>query len=124
VASVRPGDLERLSRSGAELWVSWQVLREYLAVVTRPQVWAAPLAPEIAVARVQTFEQIFRVAEDGPDVTSQLLRLVQEIGVAGKQIHDANITATMLARGVRRLLTFNTDDFARFSQLIIVETPT
>ncbi len=32
----------------------------------------------------------------------------------GKQIHDANIVATMLVYGERRLLTFNADDFRRY----------
>ena len=33
---------------------------------------------------------------------------------SGKQVHDANIVATMLAHGVGRLLTFNVADFQRF----------
>jgi hypothetical protein len=37
---------------------------------------------------------------------------------AGRQIHDANIAATMIAHGERRLLTFNAGDFQRFGTLI------
>jgi predicted nucleic acid-binding protein len=41
----------------------------------------------------------------------------------GRQVHDANIVATMLAHGERRLLTFNVADFRRFTPLVEVVTP-
>ena len=51
-----------------------------------------------------------------------LLDLCREVPVAGKQVHDANIVATMLAAGERRLLTFNTADFRRYrDRLELVE---
>jgi predicted nucleic acid-binding protein len=34
---------------------------------------------------------------------------------AGKQVHDANVVATMLVHGVDTLVTLNSDDFVRFS---------
>ena len=36
-------------------------------------------------------------------------------------MHDANIVAATQAHGIRRLLTHNTADFARFAGLITVE---
>jgi predicted nucleic acid-binding protein len=45
---------------------------------------------------------------------SEPLRISRRIDVGGKQIHDANIVATMLAYGERRLLTFNVADFRRY----------
>lgn len=41
----------------------------------------------------------------------------------GKQVHDANLVATMLVHGVTRLLTFNAADFRRFGTLIEVVAP-
>jgi hypothetical protein len=38
----------------------------------------------------------------------------------GKQVHDANIVATLLAYGVRTLLTDNVSDFARWAHVIDV----
>jgi predicted nucleic acid-binding protein len=38
----------------------------------------------------------------------------------GKQIHDANIVATMLAHGILTLLTDNIGDFVRWGHLIDV----
>jgi predicted nucleic acid-binding protein len=46
--------------------------------------------------------------------------LIARIAVGGKQVHDANIVATMQAHGIRQLLTGNVADFNRFSALIRV----
>ena len=60
----------------------------------------------------------YSLLEDGPAVTETLVTLCREVPVGGRQIHDANIVATMLAHGERRLLTFNTADFRRFGDRI------
>ena len=41
-----------------------------------------------------------------------------KVPIAGKQVHDANIVATMLTHDERRLLTFNTRDFRRYGDRI------
>ena len=41
----------------------------------------------------------------------------------GRQVHDANIVATMLAHGEGRLLTFNDADFRRFAELTEIVPP-
>lgn len=112
--------IQSLIDAEIELWLSRQVLREFIASVTRPQTYANPQPIELVVERVQFFENQFRVAEDSPQVTARLLELLQQIPTGGRQVHDANIVATMLTVGVNRLLTHNTDDFERFSEFIIV----
>src|SRR5262249_29857536 len=109
--------LQDLAAAGVELWVSRQVLREYLATLSRPQTFTAPVAPAALVADVTRFLAQFRVAEDGPAVTTNLLTLVGSIPLGGKQVHDANVVATMQAHGLRRLLTHNAIDFARYGTL-------
>jgi predicted nucleic acid-binding protein len=49
-----------------------------------------------------------------------LVTLCREVFVGGRQIHDANIVATMLAHGERRLLTFDTADFRRYGDRIVL----
>lgn len=105
---------------GAELWISRQVLREYLSTLSRPQTISAPMPMPVLVQDIRQFESLFIVAEDGPIVTAQLLDLLTAISCAGKQIHDANIVATMLTHGVNKLLTHNERDFSRFAALITV----
>jgi hypothetical protein len=72
------------------------------------------------LADVQSFLHLFRFAEDGPGVTSQLVSLLSSVVCAGKQVHDANLVATMLARGIPILLTHNVKDFTRVSVQITI----
>ncbi len=58
--------------------------------------------------------------EDDERVTANLLTLVQQIPTGGKQVHDANIVATMQTYGITRLLTHNVADFVRFQPLITI----
>jgi predicted nucleic acid-binding protein len=51
-------------------------------------------------------------------VSERLLALLDDVSCAGKQVHDANIVATMLVHGVDTLVTINTDDFTRFEKLL------
>jgi predicted nucleic acid-binding protein len=111
--------LRSLAASGAELWISRQILREYLATLSRPQTFTVPVA--ILCSDVVRFQAQFLMAEDGPAVTANLLTLLSTITIGGKQVHDANIVATMQVYALRRLLTHNTADFARFGALIQVE---
>ena len=100
------------------LRISRQVIREYLAVVTRPQTWASPLPMAEALLDVDRYASAFEILEDGQAVMDMLASLCREVPVAGKQVHDANIVATMLAHGERRLLTFNVKDFRRFGHRV------
>ena len=59
-----------------------------------------------------------RFWKTGKAVMDTLTSLCREVPVGGKQVHDANIVATMLAHGERRLLTFNVKDFRRFGQRV------
>ena len=68
-------------------------------------------------------QEAFEILEDGPQVMDTLARLCREIPVGGKQVHDANIVATMLAHGERCLLTFNIRDFRRFAAHIDIVDP-
>ena len=100
--------------------ISRQVLREYLSVMTRPQIWGKPLTLAQAVTDTAGFVRQFTVLEDGPLIWDRLMMLSRRYSFAGRQIHDANIVATMLAHGERRILTFNGADFRRFGRLIEV----
>lgn len=113
--------LRALAEREAPLWISRQVIREYLAAMTRPQGSQPTLSMTEAVADVIRLEMEFMVADETAVVTSRLLDLLGHIPTAGKQVHDANIVATMLAHNIPRLLTFNTADFRRFEPLITLE---
>jgi predicted nucleic acid-binding protein len=76
-----------------------------------------------ALADVGRFSTSFAVLEDGPEVTAQLIELCRRVQLGGRQVHDANIVATMLARGENRLLTMNRGDFRRFEPRIEIVEP-
>lgn len=122
-ASARAA-IGRLEREGAAMWISRQVLREYMVTVTRPSLAGVPpMKRAEAATAVEGFLTAYAVAEGGPAVTARLLELVRSVPVGGKQIHDANIVATMRAHGLPRLLTFNGADFRRFEPMITILAP-
>lgn len=100
------------------LWISRQILREYAMVVTRPQTFMQPLKSEVAIQQLQSFMTQFQIADDNAGVTTQWLNLIKTIGVNGKQVHDANIVATILAYNISHLLTHNMADFNRYGGLV------
>ncbi len=73
----------------------------------RPRSWPSR-------TRVRQFKAEFEIAGEDATVTALLLDLVNSRGAKGKQIHDANIVATMRRYGIPSLLTHNTADFTRY----------
>lgn len=118
--SVALAQLNDLAAAGHPLWISRQILREYLAALSRPNVVTVPIPMATLIADVRSFELRFPVAEDTASVTFHLLNLLGAITCAGKQIHDANIVATMLAHSIPKLLTHNVADFKRFAGHITI----
>src|SRR5258705_10456145 len=103
---------------GVELWINRQVIREYLVQATHPNTFEKPLSANTVVTQVGQITRLFRVADDTADVTSQLISLMGDFPTGGKQVHDANIVATMLAYDIDTLLTANITDFKRFESKI------
>ena len=89
--------IKRAHQTGRPLWISRQVLREFIATRTRPQTFAQPSAPQVVIERVRYLEERFQVAD------------------------DTNIVATMLAHDIPCLLTHNVKDFERFKEVIRIE---
>lgn len=110
--------IENAAPSGLELCISPQVCREFLVVLTRQPVSERVFAVGEALEALNAWRTGCRVLEEGAAVVEQLLLLVEAHQVRGKQVHDCNIVATMLANGVRRLVTRNAADFKRYESLI------
>ena len=113
--------IKEAHQAGRPLWISRQVLREFIAARTRPQTFAQPSASEVVIERVRYLEERFQVADDTAAVTGQLFKLMGNFKVGGKQVHDANIVASMLAYDIPCLLTHNVKDFERFGEVIRIE---
>lgn len=120
--------LGRMRDQAILLVVSPQVLREYLAVASRPATVGGGVALNDILDNIDTFRNILYIVDDGAAVLNQLLLLIRQTPIASRRVHDANIVATMRAHGLRRLLTHNTRDFAPYADLIeivpLVPSPT
>jgi predicted nucleic acid-binding protein len=104
---------------GVILYSSGQLLREYLAVATRPagkNGLGLPLTD--ALRNVRAIRGRTTVLADGDRVVDRLLGLLGDVSCCGKQIHDANVVATMLAHQVSTVVTMNLDDFKRFATYV------
>ena len=115
--------LKRMIREDAELWISGQVIREFIVQATHPRTLQTPLTIAQVVHEINTIKPLFEIADETAVVRDRLLKLLQEYPTQGKQVHDANIVATMLAYGVDTLLTLNVDDLKRFEDKITLVSP-
>ena len=112
--------LDTQLNNGAELWISRQVIREFLVHITRPQSVSQPMTVLEAEAEINLLQSVFVVADETAAVTARLLQLIKQYPTGGKQIHDANIVATMSVNGIDTLLTQNIADMKRFEKEIIL----
>ena len=102
------------------LVVSQQILREYIAVAARIRDVAGGLSTTEIIENVAAFRAECIVFDDTPAVFERLISLLGTVAGTDRRVYDTNIVATMLAHGVRRLLTHNVGDFARFGDLVEV----
>ena len=101
------------------LCTSGQILREYLAVATRPaEQNGLGLKPADAVSNVRAIRERTAFLAEDARVADRLQGLLADVECSGKQVHDANVVATMLAHGVGTVVTMNLADFARFERYV------
>jgi predicted nucleic acid-binding protein len=107
--------------SGVVLYTSGQILREYLAVATRPvDRNGLGMGQPDAVANVRALRTRLNLLAEDVKVSERLLELLDTVECAGKQVHDANVVATMLVHGIDTVVTRNVDDFVRFGHQVHV----
>jgi len=111
----------RLAAAGAILWISPQILREYLAVVTRPQATAPGLPMATALNDVQRC-----CPASSRRYSHRGLGARRRDGPKGCRPSDRRHLAVLRQRGtpcgtVHRRLTFNGADFQRFAPLIEID---
>ena len=92
-----------------------QVSREIWSVLTRPASNNGfGLSPELAEPPMREIEKVFTLVDDKPGIYAIWKKLVHESGVSGRQVHDANHVAAMLAHGIHEILTLDERDFRRY----------
>jgi predicted nucleic acid-binding protein len=101
-----------------EMWISRQIIREFLVQCTHPRTFPEPMPMDDVQKLLDEIQNNFHIADETATVTLQLLELLKTYPTRGKQIHDANIVASMLVNGVDTLLTMNITDFQRYKDRI------
>jgi hypothetical protein len=92
-----------------------QNICEFWNVVTRPiGVNGLGFTPDFALSEVGKIERVLTLLPDSSAVYEEWKRLVVAHAVSGAKVHDARLVAVMNVHSVRRILTFNVADFARF----------
>ena len=109
-----------LLESGEPVYFTPQNVSEFWNVATRPQAQnGLGFSVAFTAAEVAKIEQALFLLPDSPATYPEWKRLVLTHGVMGAKVHDARLVAAMNVHGVRRILTFNTDDFKRFDVMAL-----
>jgi predicted nucleic acid-binding protein len=110
--------LEALANHGAILCYTSQNVAEFWNACTRPADRNGyGLLPQEADRRARLFETRLRLLADNLAVHQEWRRLIVTHSVSGVRIHDARLVAAMRVFGVKRILTFNERDFARYADI-------
>jgi predicted nucleic acid-binding protein len=113
--------ITKLRRNGDLPCITVQNLIEFWAVVTRPRnVNGFDWTTQQAETEVNLLLSKFPLLPDPSEVLTYWLPLVAQRDIKGRRAHDARLVAVMLSHGVTHLLTFNTGDFASFSNISLV----
>lgn len=99
-----------------------QNMIEFWAVATRPvNVNGLGLSIDLATQELLQMKQLFTLQPDRPEIFPIWEQLIVRHQVMGKQAHDTRLVAAMIAHQILHLLTFNTDDFKRFTEITAID---
>jgi predicted nucleic acid-binding protein len=112
----------KLKKQGEFLCIIPQNIIEFWAVATRPlDKNGLGLSITQAEEESEKLKKIFILELDTPQIFTEWESLVIKYQVMGKQVHDARLAAAMVAHNITHLLTFNVEDFKRFSDIVVVD---
>lgn len=105
-------------KNGASFYVTMQNISEFWNVCTRPiENNGLGLSVEAAARQLKRFERLFVRLTENEQVYLDWRDLVTQQGVIGIKVHDAKLVALMMVHRVDGILTFNTKDFKRYSEI-------
>lgn len=110
--------VDRLLQQGHTLCYTSQNIAEFWNTCTRPlDRNGYGLAVAETETRTRLLEARLLLLPDNLAVHQEWRRIVVAYGVSGVQVHDARLVASMTVHGVKKILTFNQRDFARYFPL-------
>lgn len=128
--SVQPSDpqhraavraISSLLEAKETLVVTPQVLAEFWYAATRPpEKNGLGLSLEQARQELDALEDFFVVLPESGEVYDKWKELLIAYAIRGVHAHDARLAAAMVVHNIDRILTFDTDDFARYKEITAV----
>lgn len=113
--------LGRLQLADADLCYTSLNIGEFWNALTRPANRNGyGLTPAEADRRAYAIESRITLLPDTPEVHIVWRSLLLAHAISGAQVHDAGLVAAMHVHGVKRILTFNTRDFVRFTGIEVI----
>ncbi|MDJ0579835.1 PIN domain-containing protein [Crocosphaera sp.] len=117
--------VQTLKKRSEKLCIVPQNLVEFWVVATRPiKVNGLGLSFEEAIIEIEDIKQIFDLYQDTSGLYTEWERLIKKYQVIGKQAHDTRLVAAMITHKIDYILTFNTDDFLRYSEITPIDPRT
>lgn len=114
--------IQSLLSRGEDLCIMPQNLIEFWAVATRPtSVNGLGLPFAEALMELSELKLIFTLQPDTSDIFAEWENLLVHHQVIGKQVHDTRLVAAMRVHRITHLLTFNVNDFKRFSEITTID---
>jgi predicted nucleic acid-binding protein len=98
--------------------IAVQNIIEFWAVATRPKKEnGLGMDFDMLAWEVAKMKRLFRVLPETTAVLPEWERLVATYRVSGKKVHDVRLVSLMNINGIKRILTFNMQDFTRFEEI-------
>ncbi len=95
-----------------------QILLEFWVVATRPaNVNGLGMRTDEAEKELENLQKLFTVLPENERIFDEWKRLVAKYKVSGKPAHDARIVAAMTVHKIENILTLNTGDFKRYTEI-------
>lgn len=111
-----------LQTQGEILCIIPQNLIEFWVVATRPtSANGLCLTLTETSQELSILKEIFQLKPDTSTIFVEWEQLVVKYKVIGKLAHDTRLVAAMIAHNLTHLLTFNTKDFKRFSEITVID---
>ncbi len=119
---VASAAIERLREQRTEICIAPQNIVEFWNSATRPLnrngLGMLPSQIRNIVARL---EDEYMILPENPDVYPLWKKLVSKYSVSGTKVHDTRLVASAIVHNVTKILTFNTADFQRYSEIEVLD---
>jgi len=110
--------LRRLVAEGAELCIAAQNIFELWVVATRPVTAnGLGLSPPEARQKIDGVLAACTLPPDPAGLLPRWLDVCEQYRVCGRQAHDARLAAWMQLLGMKKVVTLNPGDFARYPDI-------